>query len=131
MGRGLALSVLIGALAAASLPILFLVIATMGTGMTLSDLIFFGKILACILVVSFATVLLSALTLGLLSAFLLRRMGWESGAAYVGVGATGGFLIPLMVSGQLMGFSMLGLFGGGFTGWAWWKFWRRSVVEDE
>ena len=77
------------------------------------------------LVVAFAIVITASIVIGLPATFVFRRKGWESSAAYVGVGSASGFLIPIialsmmeMPGGYWM--ALLGAIGGAATGRMWW-----------
>lgn len=78
------------------------------------------------LVVSLPLVLGASTVIGLPLTFVLRRKGWESSAAYVGVGGAFGLLIP--IAGLLMmeaegGYftALLGAVSGAVTGRVWWR----------
>lgn len=77
------------------------------------------------LVGSVVIILSASIGIGLPVTFALRRKGWESSAAYVGVGSVSGFLIPIIAllimeapAGYWM--ALLGAVGGAITGRVWW-----------
>jgi hypothetical protein len=84
------------------------------------------------LAVSFPVVFITSLVIGLPLTYFLRRNGWESNAAYVGVGVTAGFVIPvagllMMAAGAGYWIALLGAASGAATGHVWWSSARKPL----
>lgn len=131
-------SVLLGSLAAAAPLLVFTVILAVGSPPEVLDgggRLFPSFWLAIVpLVVSFPLVLAASVLVRLpLTAFLKHRE-WESGAAYISVGAELGFIIPLAIL-LLMNapaehwMALTGAVGGAVTGRTWWVSDREQQVS--
>ncbi len=132
-------SVLLGSLAGAAPMLVFTVALAIGSlpegldgGGRLLPLFWFAILP---LIVSFPLVLGASIFVGLPLTAVLKRKGWESGAAYIASGAAVGFAIPLVIlsldkadAEAGLWTALLGSIGGGVTGRTWWVFGREPYV---
>jgi hypothetical protein len=137
---GFVKAVLSGTVAASLIPWTTFAAALFSLPPAGSDLPGISKAFLWITSVAFVLVLLSAAIVGVPTTLLLRRWNSESGFAYVIIGVITGLAVTALVAGVLTGdpvsalwsiipFGLLGAFGGGVTGYAWWQVYRRRMVE--
>jgi len=131
-------AVLLGALAAAALPM----VLTTGLAAMMIPEVTRGAydawrvvyLLLLPLIVALPVVLVAALVVGLPTAALLKWRGRESREAYVSIGVIAGTIIPIALLG-LMGapsgywIALLGAFGGGVAAHVWWSSAETSKVR--
>lgn len=131
-------AVLLGALAAAALP---MVLTTGVAAMMLPEVARgaydagqVAYVLMLPLIVALPVVLAAALIVGLPTTAFLKWRGWESRAAYLASGIGAGTVIPIAVLGLMRApsgywIALLGAFGGGVAAHVWWSSFQNAKVE--
>ena len=123
-------SVLYGALAA-SAPVLVLVFLMIVASLTVNPFdvrdVFAALLLLLLpLGIAIPVVLAGMVAIGLPLTLLLRRRGWESAAAYIGVGLVAGWSLPMAYSAWFAPgpsdpwMALLGAGGGAMAARTWW-----------
>lgn len=129
-------AILLGTLAAAALPVAFIVSAFGQAHPTLGVILNTIAIAMLPIAVAFVGVATGFVVVGLPLTAMLSRARLETARIYTGLGATLGFALPTAFASSshdrlaaAISLGPWGLIGGGVTAYIWFKHGRRPIIE--